>query len=92
MFQKRVEARCHKKDRYAREVCAVFVSFRDVGLEQIRQGMAWHYKEYQHEQTTHDRLVYRDEEESAKARRVGLWKDANPVPPWEWRKADRAKS
>ena len=55
VFQKRVEAHCHKKDRYAREVCAVFVSLRDVGLEQIRQGMAWHYKEYQHEQTTQDR-------------------------------------
>ena len=86
MFQKRVEARCHKKDRYGREVCAVYVSLRDVGLEQIRQRMAWHYKEYQHEQTTHDRLVYRDEEESAKASRVGLWKDSTPVPPWEWRK------
>jgi endonuclease YncB( thermonuclease family) len=89
VFQKRVEARCHKKDRYGREVCAVFVSLRDVGLEQIRQGMAWHYKEYQHEQTTQDRLVYRDEEENAKARRVGLWKDAKPVPPWEWRKLGR---
>jgi endonuclease YncB( thermonuclease family) len=44
--------------------------------------MAWHYKEYQHEQTTNDRLVYRDEEERAKARRVGLWKDAKPVPSW----------
>ena len=33
VFQKRVEARCHKKDRYGREVCAVFVSLRDVGLE-----------------------------------------------------------
>jgi endonuclease YncB( thermonuclease family) len=54
-------------------------------------AMAWHYKEYQHEQTTHDRLVYRDEEESARVRRVGLWKDAKPVPPWEWRKGDRAK-
>ena len=30
--------------------------------------------------------MYRDEEESAKARRVGLWKDAQPVPPWEWRR------
>jgi endonuclease YncB( thermonuclease family) len=86
VFQKRVEARCHKRDRYGREVCAVFVGLRDVGLEQIRQGMAWHYKEYQHEQTTQDRLVYRDEEDSAKARRVGLWKDAKPVPPWEWRR------
>ena len=45
VFQKRVEARCHKKDRYGREVCAVFVSLRDVGLEQIHAGMAWHYKD-----------------------------------------------
>jgi hypothetical protein len=66
VFQKRIEARCHKKDRYGREVCAMYVDLRDVGLEQMRQGMAWHYKEYQHEQTTQDRLVYRDEEESAK--------------------------
>src|SRR5262245_1768545 len=86
VFQKRVEARCHKNDRYGREVCAVYVGLRDIGLEQIRAGMAWHYKEYQHEQTTQDRLLYRDEEESAKARRVGLWKDPKPVPPWDWRR------
>ena len=41
VLEKRVEARCHKKDRYAREVCAVFVSLREVGLEQIRTGMVW---------------------------------------------------
>ena len=86
MFQKRVEARCHKKDRYGREVCAVFVGLRDVGLEQIRGGMAWHYKAYQHEQPTQERLVYAQEEENARASGIGLWKDAKPVPPWEWRK------
>jgi endonuclease YncB( thermonuclease family) len=85
VFQKRVEARCHKRDRYGRQVCAVFVGLRDVGLEQIRAGMAWWYREYAHEQRTHEQLLYRDAEEGAKARRVGLWKDAKPVPPWEWR-------
>ena len=80
MFQKRIEARCHKKDRYGRQVCVVFVGLRDVGLEQIRAGFAWHYKAYQHEQRTHERLVYGQEEENAKASRVGLWKDAMPVP------------
>jgi endonuclease YncB( thermonuclease family) len=48
--------------------------------------MAWHYKDYQHEQTTQDRLVYRDEEENAKAQRAGLWHDENPIPPWLWRR------
>jgi endonuclease YncB( thermonuclease family) len=69
---------------------------RDVGLEQVCPGYGLalqgprtrvrRYKEYQHEQTTQDRLVYRDEEQNAKASQVGLWKDAKPVPPWAWRK------
>src|SRR5262249_7791109 len=40
VFQKQVEARCHKKDRYGRDICAVYVGRRDVGLDQIRAGMA----------------------------------------------------
>jgi endonuclease YncB( thermonuclease family) len=28
VFQRRVEAHCHKKDRYGREICAAFVSLR----------------------------------------------------------------
>lgn len=34
----------------------MYVHLRDVGLEQIRAGMTWHYKEYQREQPTEDRL------------------------------------
>ncbi len=86
VFNQRVEARCHKRDRYGREVCAVFVGMSDVGLEQLRAGLAWWYREYAHEQSTQERLVYRDEEERAKAARRGLWKDANPVPPWDFRR------
>jgi endonuclease YncB( thermonuclease family) len=39
VFNKRIAARCHKRDRYGREVCAVFVGTSDVGLEQVRAGM-----------------------------------------------------
>jgi endonuclease YncB( thermonuclease family) len=67
----------------------VYQGFVDVGLEQVRAGMAWHFKEYQHEQTTQERLVYRDEENAAKAAKRGLWKDAKPVPPWEYRRESR---
>jgi endonuclease YncB( thermonuclease family) len=35
---------------------------------------------------TEERLVYRDGEERAKACRVGLWKDAKPLPPWQYRR------
>jgi endonuclease YncB( thermonuclease family) len=34
---------------------------------------------------------YKSEEEEARLRKRGLWVDEAPVPPWEWRKDDRAK-
>jgi endonuclease YncB( thermonuclease family) len=58
----------------------------DVNLEQIRAGMAWWYREYAKEQSAEDRASYSAAENDAQARRVGLWKDAKPVPPWEWRR------
>lgn len=46
VFDKRVEARCWKVDQYRREVCAVFVAQRDVGLAMVRDGYAWHFKRF----------------------------------------------
>jgi endonuclease YncB( thermonuclease family) len=40
VFKREVEARCYKKDRYGREICRVYEGQRDVGLEQVRAGMA----------------------------------------------------
>ena len=59
-------------------------------LEQIRPGVAWWYREYAKEQTPEDRASYAAAEDDARAMKHGLWKDAKPVPPWEWRKGDRA--
>src|SRR5882672_487872 len=46
-------------------------------------GLAWWYRKYAHEQLPRDRIDYEAVEDRA-ADRVGLWQDANPVPPWEW--------
>jgi endonuclease YncB( thermonuclease family) len=51
VFDRRIQARCWKRDRYGREVCGVFVGARDVGLEMVREGYAWHYKELDREQS-----------------------------------------
>jgi endonuclease YncB( thermonuclease family) len=85
VFDRQVEAHCHKKDRYGREVCKVMRGATDVNLEQIRGGMAWWYCEYAKEQMPQEREECAREEEGAKVSRVGLWKDPKPVPPWEWR-------
>ena len=57
----------------------------DVNAEMVRQGMAWVYRYY-----LRDKALL-DVEKEAKAAKRGLWADPNPIPPWEWRKQQRAK-
>ena len=86
LHKKHVEARCHKRDRYKREICAVFTGSRDVGLVMVGEGMAWWYREYANEQNTEDQKAYEGAENSAPAARRGLWQDKTPIPPCQWRR------
>lgn len=83
-----------KRDRYGRIIGRVLAAecahagcghVLDAGLEQIKAGLAWHYKQYQKDQMPGDRLQYAVSERDARARGEGLWKDPDPVPPWEFR-------
>ena len=89
-FSRDAKAACPKVDRYKRRVCKVTVSGIDVGLEQIRRGMAWHFKRYEQEQSEQDRRAYAAAENEARANRRGLWSDIDPVAPWEWRGTRRS--
>jgi len=75
-----------KLDRYGRLVGKVMVGDVDCNLRQINLGLAWHYKKYMKEQPESDRASYSRAEDGARDKRVGLWVDADPMPPWEWRK------
>lgn len=87
-----------KRDRYERIIGNVWVTppdlpcqaepcpkTLDVGRAQLTVGLAWHYKQYAQDQSPQDRGAYEFDETEARARKVGLWSDPNPVPPWEWR-------
>ena len=89
--QQEAVADCRKVDKYQRQVCVVRVNGLDVGLEQIKRGLAWHFKRYQTEQTPENRTSYGAAEREAKVERRGLWREANPQPPWEFRSAKREK-
>ena len=71
------------RDRNGREVARVHVDGRDLSLELLRAGFAWHYRRYSRESSL-ARL-----QAEARAARRGLWADARPVPPWEWRRQRR---
>ena len=58
----------------------------NVGLAQVTDGMAWWYRYYGKEQSAEDRGRYESAEQEARLRRLGLWRDNDPVPPWEWRR------
>ena len=85
VFGKTVTIETGKKDRFKREIGKVLVGEIDANLEQVRAGLAWHYKRYQSEQLLIDREKYAHAEEEARRKRLGLWKDSNPVAPWEFR-------
>lgn len=91
VFNQVVTVVWHKRDRYGRLVGVVRVqpSGVDVGLAQVRAGMAWHYTAYATEQLPADRQLYGEAEAQARDARVGLWRDLNAVPPWEHRRALR---
>ncbi len=84
-------AECGKIDRYRREVCRVLVGGSDAGLEQIRAGMAWFFRRYAKELPPERRRQYTDMEAQAQAERRGLWADAEPVAPWEWRRSQATR-
>ena len=91
---KEVKVEYEKHDRYERIVGKVWITppdcpacgkTLDVGLTQITTGMAWWFRRYAHEQSPDDQMWYELAEEEAKAKKVGLWQDKKPVPPWEFR-------
>lgn len=81
-----------KQDRYGRIVGKVLAGGRDAGLEQLRAGLAWHYKQYAREQSSEDRSAYAALEREAQLAHAGLWRDPAPLAPWTWRSDQRAKN
>ena len=89
VYSKTVTVQTGKKDRYDREIGKVLVDGMDANLLQVQRGFAWHFKTYEREQSPYDRQLYDLAQSEAKAARRGLWRDAEPVAPWEWRKGRR---
>lgn len=92
---KRVIVDWTKTDRYRRIIGVVWVTpdnctickpTLDAGLALIGDGLAWHYRAYERDQTFDDRRDYRQAEAEARARHAGLWTDTDPTPPWNWRR------
>jgi Staphylococcal nuclease homologue len=71
--------------RYGRTLASVRLEGNDINLEQLKSGMAWVLPEARAD----IQQVYQQAENQAREQHRGLWVDNDPVPPWEYRKAER---
>lgn len=76
-----------KRDKYGRIVGKVLVQGVDANLAQVQAGWAWHYRQYQGEQSAQDRETYSEAERLSRAAQRGLWQgNTPPEPPWDYRR------
>lgn len=73
------------KDRYDLTLADVVLPDGDNLKQQlVKVGMCWWYCKYAPRNAVLEEL-----ETDAGEKRMGLWAEAQPIPPWEWRKAKR---
>lgn len=87
---KPAEADWRDTDRFERPVGRLFCDGRDVGRLLIAEGLAWHFKRYARTQPVDERTGDAEAEAAARGAMAGLWSEQGPIPPWEWRKAEKA--
>ena len=80
-----------KVDKYRRTVGTIMLDGRDVNIEQVKAGVAWHFKKYEDEQPAEDRRTYAAAQQEARAARLGLWGDPKSIAPGDWRQAVKIK-
>ena len=83
---KTVQVSFEKSDKYGRILGKVLLDGQDICHQQIKAGLAWHYKKYQNQQPLVDRDAYSASETAAKNEKLGLWSDPRPMAPWDFRK------
>jgi len=89
VLRQQVAVEWTKRDRYGRIVGKVLVRGKDVCLAQVAAGLAWHYKAYVWEQSAEDQAEYLAAETLARSRQQGLWREPEPMAPWDFRRARR---
>ena len=95
VFGRKVVVDVVKEDRYEgrygkRVIGSVFLGGHDVGLAMVALGHVWHYEPVSVDQAAGDRRSYAAAQLQARKRRMGLWQEPSPTPPWLWRREAKA--
>ena len=86
IWEKELTVNVTKKDRWGRSIGKVSTpEIQDVGLEMIKAGLAWQYRDFNHDE------AYAEAERLARENKKGLWIYKNPVRPQDFRKESRKR-
>lgn len=80
VLKRQAEVQITAHDQYGRLLGQISVDGRNINEEQVKQGMAWEYSGF------HSNRVYVALQSEAQQARRGLWAQASPQAPWQWRK------
>lgn len=85
---KTITVQPYERDKYGRTVGMVFADGVNVNEAQVKAGNAWVYQQYCNESFCAQWKAF---EQEAMTSGIGLWKDASPTAPWEWRHGGAVK-
>ena len=80
-YRQKIEVIDKGGDQYGRRIGVLMLNGRDLNAAMIGQGLAWVYARYNSDPSLPAL------EQKARAARIGLWADQNPIPPWQFRHA-----
>ncbi|RYH72185.1 nuclease [Flavobacteriaceae bacterium 144Ye] len=85
VFDKQVEIKIIKNDRYGRAIAYVLYNDKNLSEELLKAGLAWHFVKYSNDESLQSL------EDKAKQDKIGLWIDSKAMAPWEWRSSKKKK-
>ncbi len=71
-------------DQYGRKVAVVWIKKKNINLQMVKEGLAWHYAYF-----APDAKDLAAAEKAARKAHKGLWQDKNPINPYDFRKQSR---
>ena len=86
VFGKDLRVTALYKDKYGRTVGKVYQGNTYINLEMVKAGLAWHYVYY-----SKNDFDFANAEKEARAKKLGLWIQPNPLEPREYRKVTKNK-
>ena len=80
-YKQEAQITVYYTDRYGRKVAEVVCGLINANAYQVVNGYAWVYPRYAKD---HEYLYQL--QDIAQEKKLNIWSQPNPVPPWEWRK------